>query len=72
MSGMGAGYSVNKNHGLVMDTPSIRSVDWISKNSCFLMHTVDSVMQMHKVVRGDRDSRAILMPIYGDLYQIKL
>ena len=24
------------------------------------------------VVRGDRDSRANLMPIYGDLYQIKL
>ena len=24
------------------------------------------------VVRGDRDSRATLMPIYGDLYQIKL
>ena len=24
------------------------------------------------VVRGDRDSRANLMPIYGDLYQITL
>ena len=24
------------------------------------------------LVRGDRDSRANLMPIYGDLYQIKL
>ena len=24
------------------------------------------------IVRGDRDSRANLMPIYGDLYQIKL
>ena len=24
------------------------------------------------IVRGDWDSRAILMPIYGDLYQIKL
>ena len=24
------------------------------------------------IVRGDRDSRATLMPIYGDLYQIKL
>ena len=24
------------------------------------------------LVRGDRDSRATLMPIYGDLYQIKL
>ena len=25
-----------------------------------------------KIVRGERDSRANLMPIYGDLYQIKL
>ena len=25
-----------------------------------------------RLVRGDRDSRANLMPIYGDLYQIKL
>ena len=24
------------------------------------------------LVRGDRDSRANLMPIHGDLYQIKL
>ena len=24
------------------------------------------------IVRGDQDSRANLMPIYGDLYQIKL
>ena len=24
------------------------------------------------IVRGDRDSRATLMPIYGDLYQIKV
>ena len=24
------------------------------------------------LVRGDQDSRANLMPIYGDLYQIKL
>ena len=29
-----------------------------------LYHTTD-------IVRGDRDSRANLMPIYGDLYQIK-
>ena len=28
--------------------------------------------QMSVVVRDDRDSRANLMPIYGDLYQIKL
>ena len=27
---------------------------------------------IHNLVRGDRDSRANLMPIYGDLYQIKL
>ena len=27
---------------------------------------------MRILVRGDRDSRANLMPIYGDLYQIKL
>ena len=26
----------------------------------------------HLLVRGARDSRATLMPIYGDLYQIKL
>ena len=31
------------------------------------------VLKMSKfIVRGDRDSRATLMPIYGDLYQIKL
>ena len=29
-------------------------------------------MANHTIVRGDRDSRATLMPIYGDLYQIKL
>ena len=27
---------------------------------------------VHGLVRGDRDYRANLMPIYGDLYQIKL
>ena len=27
---------------------------------------------LNVIVRGDRDSRANLMPIYGDLYQIKL
>ena len=27
---------------------------------------------LEEIVRGDRDSRATLMPIYGDLYQIKL
>ena len=29
-------------------------------------------MKAVEIVRGDRYSRAILMPIYGDLYQIKL
>ena len=27
---------------------------------------------VYDIVRGDQDSRANLMPIYGDLYQIKL
>ena len=31
-----------------------------------------SLFRNEFIVRGDRDSRAILMPIYGDLYQIKL
>ena len=32
-----------------------------------------SAVQVNDIlVRGDRDSRANLMPIYGDLYQIKL
>ena len=30
------------------------------------------ISMFHCIVRGDRDSRANLMPIYGDLYQIKL
>ena len=32
------------------------------------------LLRIHKdiLVRGDRDSRATLMPIYGDLYQVKL
>ena len=30
------------------------------------------VKKTNFLVRGDRDSRATLMPIYGDLYQIKL
>ena len=29
------------------------------------------IMKLAFIVRGDRDSRANLMPIYGDLYQIK-
>ena len=29
-------------------------------------------VKCYDIVRGDRDSRANLMPIYGDLYQIKL
>ena len=28
--------------------------------------------EIRLIVRGDQDSRATLMPIYGDLYQIKL
>ena len=36
----------------------------------------DYIIQRNNIsrllVRGDRDSRATLMPIYGDLYQIKL
>ena len=30
------------------------------------------IQHVDLLVRGDRDSRATLMPIYGDLYQIKL
>ena len=35
---------------------------------------VENIWNVEKnhLVRGDRDSRANLMPIYGDLYQIKL
>ena len=29
-------------------------------------------LEPYHIVRGDRDSRATLMPIYCDLYQIKL
>ena len=29
-------------------------------------------LSLYLLVRGTRDSRATLMPIYGDLYQIKL
>ena len=47
----------------------------------FLLDRLESVMLGIRIggiycngpiVRGDRDSRANLMPIYGDLYQIKL
>ena len=46
----------------------------------FSKFTDNSLSQIHCteheieniIVRGDRDSRANLMPIYGDLYQIKL
>ena len=30
------------------------------------------ILPRSNIARGDRDSRANLMPIYGDLYQIKL
>ena len=33
---------------------------------------ISSILDYQSLVRGDRDSRANLMPIYGDLYQIKL
>ena len=32
----------------------------------------NNIFKIVQLVRGDRDSRANLMPIYGDLYQIKL
>ena len=32
----------------------------------------DEFLTDRELVRGDRDCRANLMPIYGDLYQIKL
>ena len=38
----------------------------IIKGKLFIVYT------QNIAVRGDRDSRANLMPIYGDLYQIKL
>ena len=41
-----------------------------------LPHTLKTccydILFISTLVRGDRDSRANLMPIYGDLYQIKL
>ena len=40
--------------------------------SCLLEGTSPDVFTLYIIVRGDRDSRANLMPIYGDLYQIKL
>ena len=33
---------------------------------CFVLYCIQAI------VRGARDSRATLMPIYGDLYQITL
>ena len=36
------------------------------------MYLVALGIKCNVIVRGDRDSRANLMPIYGDLYQIKL
>ena len=44
---------------------------------CFRFNTVpdmkiNQIELLLRIVRGDRDSRANLMPIYGDLYQIKL
>ena len=40
-----------------------------------LVYAADDFRKIQKInnlVRGARDSRATLMPIYGDLYQIKL
>ena len=37
-----------------------------------LIHLLWLYMRVCIIVRDDRDSRATLMPIYGDLYQIKL
>ena len=45
----------------------MRIVDHADEN--ILSSCID---QSDDIVRGDRDSRATLMPIYGDLYQIKL
>ena len=40
-------------------------------NSMYFRFQVKPLRMLH-LVRGDRDSGANLMPIYGDLYQIKL
>ena len=42
----------------------------IGGQNSLLMHV--AIYWFCFIVRGDRDSRANLMPIYGDLYQIKL
>ena len=46
------------------------------RNSLFLVEkallSISPASRGQLVVRGARDSRATLMPIYGDLYQIKL
>ena len=37
-----------------------------------ILQQANKILRENLIVRGDRDSRATLMPIYGDLYQIKL
>ena len=38
----------------------------------YFLDQMQGIGHLKQLVRGDRDSRANLMPIYGDLYQIKL
>ena len=55
--------------GVILLRPELRPFIIIIPMSFSICDTFDKT---HVLVRGDRDSRATLMPIYGDLYQIKL
>ena len=48
----------------------LSGVQWLSLYS--FRPGLIALLSTHNIVRGDQDSRATLMPIYGDLYQIKL
>ena len=59
-------------------TPSFGSADAHNKHlaplstRCASSFFMEETAIQQRVVRGDQDSRANLMPIYGDLYQIKV
>ena len=48
------------------------NVDLMSFTDLILSKAKFGMYLVFGIVKGDQDSRANLMPIYGDLYQIKL
>ena len=56
----------------MLNVSTRRKTSLISKWLIIDIRRLEGIVIMNYIVRGDRDSRANLMPIYGDLYHIKL